>query len=105
MVFLGKHVFSIGKCGSQLMEEFPIEWDTEAAKRPGLFLAGDSHCLTGAWRKVHLRGEARVLVPLLTTGLKAWHLRDDGQFYPKVCVINYHRDMLFFISREVLLHI
>lgn len=31
---------------------------------------------------MHLREEARLLVPLLVTGLKVWHLRGDCQFYP-----------------------
>lgn len=38
---------------------------------------------TGAWNVVHLRGEARVLVPRLVTGLKIWHMRQAGIFYPK----------------------
>ena len=37
----------------------------------------------GAWNVVHLRGEARVLVPRLVTGLKIWHMRQAGIFYPK----------------------
>ena len=43
------------------------------------------HCCvsTGAWNVVHLRGEARVLVPRLVTGLKIWHMRQAGIFYPK----------------------
>jgi hypothetical protein len=51
---------------------------------PPLFLMGDSHCLTPAWRKVELRGQARLLTPLLVTGLKCWHLRVESVFYPKV---------------------
>ena len=46
------------------------------------------HCcpiciIAGAWNVVHLRGEARVLVPRLVTGLKIWHMRQAGIFYPK----------------------
>jgi hypothetical protein len=37
----------------------------------------------GAWRCVELRGEARLLRPLLVTGLKVWHLRPGGTFYPR----------------------
>lgn len=40
--------------------------------------------LVGAWRTVQLRGEARLLHPLLVTGLKIWHLREGTSFYPKV---------------------
>jgi len=66
------------------MEEHPVEWSAEATRRAPLYLAGDSHCLTAAWRTVTLRGEKRQLVPLLSTGLKAWHLREESVFYPKV---------------------
>lgn len=37
----------------------------------------------GAWNIVHLRGQAYVLVPCLVTGLKIWHMRRAGIFYPK----------------------
>lgn len=37
----------------------------------------------GAWNLVQLRGQARVLVPRLVTGLKIWHMRQAGIFYPK----------------------
>ncbi|GIL62031.1 hypothetical protein Vafri_16345 [Volvox africanus] len=48
-----------------------------------LYLCGDSHCLSAAWRIVTLRGEQRVLRPLLVTGCKVWHLRPTSEFYPK----------------------
>lgn len=38
----------------------------------------------GAWRSVQVRGERRLLVPLLLTGCKLWHLRKEGIFYPKL---------------------
>jgi hypothetical protein len=31
-----------------------------------------------------VRGEARLIVPLLVTGCKVWHLREEGVFYPKL---------------------
>ncbi|KAG2488055.1 hypothetical protein HYH03_013359 [Edaphochlamys debaryana] len=48
-----------------------------------LYLIGDSHCLSAAWREVELRGERRLLRPLLVTGCKIWHLRPASLFYPK----------------------
>lgn len=39
--------------------------------------------LAAAWRHVALRGRRRLLVPLLVTGLKIWHLREGGSFYPR----------------------
>ncbi|GLC38231.1 hypothetical protein PLESTB_001084900 [Pleodorina starrii] len=50
---------------------------------PPLYLVGDSHCLSAAWRLVTLRGEQRLLRPLLVTGCKVWHLRPASEFYPK----------------------
>jgi hypothetical protein len=35
-----------------------------------------------AWRRASLGGRARVLRPLLATGVKAWHLREGCAFYP-----------------------
>ncbi len=50
---------------------------------PLLFVLGDSHTLPPAWRHVNLRGQRHLLHPLLVTGVKIWHLREDGSFYPK----------------------
>ncbi|KAL0051898.1 hypothetical protein WJX82_004074 [Trebouxia sp. C0006] len=55
----------------------------QAAGTLPLYLCGDSHCLSGAWNLVQLRGQPRVLVPCLSTGLKIWHMRQAGIFYPK----------------------
>eukprot|EP00850_Spirogloea_muscicola_P010195 SM000059S18672 [mRNA] locus=s59:358069:363417:+ [translate_table: standard] len=72
-------------CIHQLMEEHPISLPLPPRdEQPLLYLAGDSHCLTGAWRAVSLHGRRRLLAPVLVTGLKAWHLRDESTFYPKV---------------------
>ncbi|KAF8068189.1 hypothetical protein HT031_001875 [Scenedesmus sp. PABB004] len=46
-----------------------------------VFLLGDSHILPGAWRVITVAGAPRLLVPLLVTGLKAWHLRAGAAFY------------------------
>ena len=55
---------------------------TREAERP-LYLVGDSHCLSAAWRAVSLpEGPFRV-VPVLVTGLKHWHLRAASRFYTK----------------------
>ncbi|CAK9882664.1 unnamed protein product [Sphagnum jensenii] len=72
-------------CIHQILQEYPIPLPLPSREqlRP-LYLAGDSHCLSAAWRTVQLREEARLLVPLLVTGLKVWHLREESRFYPKV---------------------
>jgi hypothetical protein len=46
-------------------------------------VCGDSHCLTPAWRCLDVGGETWCLVPALATGVKAWHLRPDSDFYPR----------------------
>ena len=78
-------------CVTQLLREYPapplsaLETPIASSNDGGfLYLAGDSHCLPGAWRTVHLRGAERRLAPVLVTGLKAWHLRPESRFYPKL---------------------
>jgi hypothetical protein len=58
----------------------PMEYDAEL---PPLFVVGDSHCLTAAWRVITYRGRRRLLRPMLVTGLKCWHMRDGEDFYPR----------------------
>ncbi|GBG61368.1 hypothetical protein CBR_g20400 [Chara braunii] len=80
-------VFAIVK----IMQEYPIPLPLPSVSEcPPLFLAGDSHCLSAAWNTVVLRGEKRMLTPLLVTGLKVWHLRDESKFFPK---LNFHKVM------------
>ena len=49
-----------------------------------VYVCGDGHALAPAWKTLDLgaRGIAR-LRPALVTGLKHWHLRAEGSFYPK----------------------
>lgn len=65
-----------------LLQRAPIPAPPPQAREP-IFLVGDSHVLSAAWRSVTLRGHPRTLVPQLITGLKAYHLRSSSQFYPK----------------------
>ena len=51
-------------------------------------LLGRAGAPAGAWRHVTLRGEQRLLRPLLVTGCKIWHMRPAGTFYPKVQLTN-----------------
>ena len=50
----------------------------ETAREP-VYVCGDSHALSPAWKSVG----GRLLVPKLVTGLKHWHLREESVFYPK----------------------
>ncbi|CAE7393446.1 unnamed protein product, partial [Symbiodinium sp. CCMP2456] len=52
-----------------------------------LYVIGDSHVLPTSWQTVEFttsRGSYHyVMVPMLVTGLKIWHLRDESNFYTK----------------------
>jgi len=48
-----------------------------------VYVVGDSHCLPPAWSVVTFNGHRRLLIPKLATGVKQWHLRREGKFYPK----------------------
>jgi len=60
-----------------------VQWSLPSAQqhRP-LFVVGDSHVLSIAWTTVFLPdGEPRLVVPLVVTGLKAWHTRQETYFF------------------------
>ena len=52
-----------------------------APQQPSVYVLGDSHCLSPAWSTLSLGGTTHLLRPVLVTGTKAWHLRDDCTFY------------------------
>ena len=60
--------------------------DSGAPDERVLFVLGDSHSLAPAWRTLRPYGATPsvLLRPVLSTGTKAWHLREDTNFYPKV---------------------
>jgi len=56
----------------------------ERKDKKTLFVMGDSHVLSPAWRTLQLEKKGEVLMkPLLVTGCKIWHLRKESHFYPK----------------------
>ena len=55
---------------------------------PPLFVIGDSHTLTYAWRSVRLQGALRTCIPILITGIKAWHFRENTDFYTNTALQN-----------------
>lgn len=61
-----------------LAKELPLQ------EAKPLYVCGDSHCLSPAWRHIQFNNEKRLLIPVLVTGLKCWHLRKESNFYPKV---------------------
>jgi len=46
-----------------------------------LYVIGDSHCLSVAWKKIKVKGEVRTIIPLIVTGLKAWHVKPETPFF------------------------
>lgn len=53
-----------------------------------IYFASDSHCISPAWRVIDYCGKPHVLHPLLATGVKVWHIRKEGCFYPKFALLN-----------------
>ena len=70
-------------CVKQLTGLFPCPAPSYDEHAPPLYVIGDSHCLATGWRIVTIHGVKRMLRPMLVTGLKCWHMRDDEDFYPK----------------------
>ncbi|GAX80742.1 hypothetical protein CEUSTIGMA_g8177.t1 [Chlamydomonas eustigma] len=75
-------------CIHRLSLQFKAPLTSEELNLKPLYLCGDSHCLSAAWRVVTLRGERRLIQPLLITGCKIWHLRPKSLFYPKLQFMN-----------------
>jgi hypothetical protein len=48
-----------------------------------VYVCGDSHSLAPAWKVLNVKQKRLRLKPALVTGLKHWHLRREGEFYPK----------------------
>ena len=48
-----------------------------------IYVCGDSHTLAPAWKVLQVKQKRLRLKPALVTGLKHWHLRREGTFYPK----------------------
>ncbi|XP_060065695.1 uncharacterized protein LOC132546017 isoform X2 [Ylistrum balloti] len=68
----------IGKVLSQ-QEELPhLTPDTSY-----VYFVGDSHCVPPAWQKISYQGSPVTIHPILSTGTKIWHLREESVFYPK----------------------
>ena len=53
-----------------------------------LYVVGDSHVVPLAWNILSVGGQPRILRPLLSTGIKHYHLRSEGDFYPKAQFVN-----------------
>ncbi|XP_062589988.1 uncharacterized protein LOC134251597 [Saccostrea cucullata] len=48
-----------------------------------VYFVGDSHCVPPAWQPIQFKAEEKIIHPILSTGTKIWHLREESIFYPK----------------------
>ena len=74
-------------CISHLMN-VPFTCMPLPMKQEFIYFASDSHCLSPAWRVINYRDQPHVIHPLLATGVKIWHIRKEGCFYPKFSLLN-----------------
>jgi hypothetical protein len=64
-----------------------LVWEPSFDDETPLFLMGDSHVLSLAWQTIQVPNHSdafsreRVIVPLVVTGLKAWHVRPHTRFF------------------------
>ena len=68
----------------KLDDETKNETTPSITNEKPIYICGDSHTLPLAWRKVKLQNQDCRLIPALATGVKAYHLRPESKFYPKV---------------------
>ncbi|MBI2785507.1 MAG: hypothetical protein HYX60_04030, partial [Legionella longbeachae] len=48
-----------------------------------IYMVGDSHCLSPAWDTIAINSIHYQIIPLLVTGCKIWHLRNNSTFHAK----------------------
>ncbi|KAK3088149.1 hypothetical protein FSP39_015394, partial [Pinctada imbricata] len=68
-------------CISQIIQQSYPPLPTQSS--PFIYFMGDSHCIPPAWQSIKYKNKTRVIHPILSTGTKIWHLREEGKFYPK----------------------
>jgi tetratricopeptide (TPR) repeat protein len=71
-------------CVKQLLPLLAAEAAAPVGDTGEIHVVGDSHSLALGWHCVELQGRSWLLRPRLVTGLKCWHMRPGGCFYPKV---------------------
>ena len=58
-----------------------------------VYFASDSHCISPSWRAINYCGKPHIIHPILATGVKIWHIRKEGCFYPKFTLLNALKDV------------
>ena len=67
---------------SPLLWRLPARKSTCSTATPlPLYLVGDSHVISLAWQRLYLAGQWRLVVPVVVTGLKAWHVQKGTRFF------------------------
>lgn len=71
----------------------PLLWKLpgDASHPEPLYFVGDSHVLSLAWQTLWIPDSAgtlrpRLAVPVIATGLKAWHMRSSTRFFTRTCL-------------------
>lgn len=75
-----------------------------------IFLVGDSHVLSLAWQIIEIPAEStatipirRLVVPVVVTGLKAWHVRRETRFFTRTNLLTMLQRLSYSRSRTILL--
>lgn len=72
-----------------------------------IFLVGDSHVLSLAWQIVEIPAETsrirRRVIPVVITGLKAWHVRQETRFFTHANLMTILQRLPVHHSRTILL--
>lgn len=56
-------------------------WLPSSLQYEPLYIVGDSHVLSLAWQTLEICGAPRTVVPVVVTGLKAWHVQQFTRFF------------------------
>lgn len=73
-----------------------------------IFLVGDSHVLSLAWQVIEIPNETnstpirRLVVPVVVTGLKAWHVRCETRFFTRTNLLTMLQRLPSSRSRTIL---
>lgn len=83
----------------------PTQWSLPSRSQyKPLFVVGDSHVLSISWTIVFLpNGEPRQVIPLVVTGLKAWHTRKETCFFTHSLLHSYLSRLLRQTTTTILL--
>jgi tetratricopeptide (TPR) repeat protein len=80
-------VFDLLRASDDIAPAVAMQIDARIDDDNVVYVVGDSHTLPLSWRYADAPSyvsSPRVFVPMLVTGMKAWHLRPGCRFYPRI---------------------